>query len=118
MTFDDRRQVYRLIEKKRKTRVIGYFTGDRPNLETVIAGDVVNIFVDLLEEIGICQKISLFLYTNGGQTMAAWRLVNLLRSYCDDLEVIIPFKALSAGTLISLGHLEKPLPPTRVDLIR
>jgi len=34
---------------------------------------------------------------------AAWRLVNLIRTFCDELEVLIPLKALSAGTLISLG---------------
>jgi hypothetical protein len=63
----------------------------------------VNIFVELLDEIGPTKKISLILHTNGGQTSAAWRIVNLIRTFCDELEVIIPLKAMSAGTLISLG---------------
>lgn len=29
--------------------------------------------------------------------------MNLIRIFCDELEVLIPFKALSAGTLISIG---------------
>jgi hypothetical protein len=72
-------------------------------METMIARDVVNPFVDLLDEMGPTPKISLILDTNGGQTSAAWRLVNLLRSFSDDLEVLVPSKALSAGTLICLG---------------
>jgi hypothetical protein len=43
------------------------------------------------------------LHTNGGNTAAAWRLVNLIKTFCDELEVLIPYKAMSAGTLISLG---------------
>jgi hypothetical protein len=43
------------------------------------------------------------LYTRGGQTLAAWSIANLIHQYCDEFEVIIPSKAHSAGTLISLG---------------
>jgi hypothetical protein len=57
----------------------------------------------MLDHIGPTKKISLLLHTNGGQTSAAWRLVNLVRTFADELEALIPLKALSAGTLISLG---------------
>jgi len=59
--------------------------------------------VNLLDDIGPTKKISLILHSNGGQTLAAWRLVNLIQTFCDELEVLIPLKALSAGTLISIG---------------
>ena len=72
-------------------------------METVIAQDCIDPFVDLLEPIGPTERISLILHTNGGQTLAAWRIVNLIRMFCDELEVMIPSKALSAGTLISMG---------------
>ena len=72
-------------------------------METQVAPDCVNLFVELLDDIGPTERISLILHTNGGQTAAAWRLVNLIRTFCDDLEIIIPLKALSAGTLMSLG---------------
>jgi Serine dehydrogenase proteinase len=62
-----------------------------------------SLFFDLLDKIGPTKRISLLLHTNGGQTSAAWRLINLIRTFCDELEVLIPLKALSAGTLISLG---------------
>lgn len=35
--------------------------------------------------------------------MAAWNLVNMLRMFCDELEIIVPNKARSAGTLMCLG---------------
>ncbi len=52
---------------------------------------------------GPVRRISLILHTLGGHTLAAWRLVNLIRMFCDELEVIVPSKALSAGTLICIG---------------
>jgi predicted transcriptional regulator len=77
--------------------------GERLNLQTQIAPDAVRPFVSLLDEIGPTQKLTLLLDTNGGSTSAAWRLINLIRSFCDELEVIVPMKAMSAGTLMSLG---------------
>lgn len=91
------------IEKERKSKAILYVTGDRPGMETQIGQDVIDIFVDHLDAMWPAQKISLVLHTNGGDAAAAWRLINLLRTFCDDLEVIVISKALSAGTLISLG---------------
>lgn len=101
--FDVRLPIFKAIEKERKSKAILYVTGDRPGMETQISPEVVDLFVDHLDELWPAKKISLILYTSGGSTAAAWRLVNLLRTFCDDLEVIVPFKALSAGTLISLG---------------
>ncbi len=103
MDHATRNKIYQQIEAQRQTRVITFVTGDRPGMETQIAPNSVNIFVDLLDDIGPTTKISLILHTNGGQTSAAWQIVNLLRTFCDELEVIIPLKAMSAGTLISLG---------------
>jgi hypothetical protein len=35
--------------------------------------------------------------------MAAWNLVNMIRMFCDELEIIVPARARSAGTLMCLG---------------
>lgn len=101
--FNSRKALYETIEQARGSRVIAYVTGDRPGMETRVSPEVVDLMVDHLDEIWPAKKISLILHTNGGDTAAAWRLVNLLRTFCDDLEVIVPSKALSAGTLICLG---------------
>ena len=72
-------------------------------MQTVIAQDCVEPFVDLLEQVGVTERVSLILHTDGGQTLVAWRLVNLLKMFCDELEVVVPSKALSAGTLMAIG---------------
>lgn len=103
MNFDRRKPLYERIEQERSTKVISYVTGDRIGAETQIGADCIDIFVDALDAIGPTKRISLLLHTNGGNTAAAWRLVNLLKTFCDEFEVLIPYKAMSAGTLISLG---------------
>lgn len=95
--------IYKEIEKLRKSKVIAYVTGDRKNMETQIATDVVDIFGKHLESIGKTNKITLILYTLGGDTMATWNIVNLIREYCDELEIIVPRKARSSGTIMCLG---------------
>ena len=103
MNYPNRLKLYQQIEQDRDTKVLAFITSDRQGMETVIAQDCIDPFVDLLEKIGPTKRMSLLLHTNGGHTLAAWRLVNLIRIFCDELEVLIPFKALSAGTLISIG---------------
>jgi hypothetical protein len=103
MPYRTRKALYKKIEAMRSSKVVAYITSDRQGMETVIANDCIDLFVDLLDKIGPTRKISLLLHTNGGQTLAGWRIVNLLRTFCDELEVLIPMKALSAGTLIAIG---------------
>lgn len=98
-----RTELLRQIEEGRGSKVVLYATGDRRGLETRIGQDVIDLFVDHLDEIGPVPKISLVLYTSGGSTSAAWNLVNLIRMFCDDFEVIAPGKCMSAGTIICLG---------------
>jgi len=99
----ERVELLKRIEERRESKVILYVTGDRPGLETQIHQEVYDYFVNILDSIGVVSKISLVLYTRGGNTLAAWSIVNLIRQFCDDFEVIIPNKAQSAGTLISIG---------------
>jgi len=101
--FKERIDLYKEIEKRRNSKLFVYVTGDRPGLETQIHPEILDYFIEHLDRIGKEKKITLFLYTRGGNTLAAWSLVNLIRQFCDEFEVIIPAKAHSAGTLISLG---------------
>ena len=103
MRYSDRLELYRQIEQERESAVLTYITSDRLGMETAISSDVIDPFVDLLDVIGPVNRISLILHTSGGQTLAAWRLINLIRMFCDELEVFVPSKALSAGTLMSIG---------------
>ena len=101
--YKDRLAFYKRIEKERNSKVIAYVTGDRRGMETQIASDVPDVILEHLDEIGKVHRISLILYTLGGDTLAAWNIVNLIREFCDELEVIVPNKCRSAGTLMALG---------------
>lgn len=99
----DRIENYKKLEELRDSKLIVYCTSDRQNAETNIAADILAPFANHLDKIGDTKKISLFLYSNGGSTLAGWSLVNLIRSFCKDFEVIVPFRCQSTATLISLG---------------
>ena len=101
--YADRRSLYRELEEAREAKVVAYVTGDRQGIETGIGHEVADLLVDHLDVIGTTSRISLYLYTRGGDTLAAWSIANLLRTFCDDFEVVVPAKAHSAGTLISLA---------------
>jgi hypothetical protein len=92
------------IEKDRDSRIITYITSDRQGpVNARVAMDIIPIFSEQLRKIGKTNKIDLFLYTSGGDTMVPWRLVSMIREYCENFSVIIPYKAHSAGTMIALG---------------
>jgi len=91
------------IQAKRNSRLVVYITGDRRGLETKIATDVFPMLHRHLVQIKSHDKIDLFLYSTGGITIAGFALVNLFREFCNEFNVIVPFKALSCATLITLG---------------
>lgn len=100
----DRKQLITKIEELRKSRVITYLTSDRQGpINARIAGDIIPIISRQLRTIGKTPNIDLFLYSTGGDTMVPWRLVSMIREYCDKFSVLIPYKAHSAATMISLG---------------
>ena len=101
--YQERIELYEELEAELGSRILVYVTSDRPNMGAQIAPDVIDYFIDHLDKIGPCKKISLFLYTRVGDTSAARNIVNLLRMYGDELQVIVPHKAHSSGTIISLG---------------
>ena len=101
--YTERIELYKKLEEKLNSKLLVYITSDRRGFEASIAQDVIDIFINQLDSIGVTERISLYLYTRGGDTAAAWNIINLLRQYCDHLQVVIPHKAHSAGTLISIG---------------
>lgn len=103
MSFLERKTLYQQLETRRQSRVLVYVTGDRKGWETQIHEEVLDLFINHLDKFGKVPKITLFLYSRGGVTLAAWSLVNLIRQFCHEFEVIVPAKAHSAATLICLG---------------
>lgn len=106
--YSARKTLYEKLEKERLSKIIVYITGDRPGLEAQIAPDVLDLFTHHLDSFldksgNIPNKISLWLYSRGGVTLAGWGIANLLRQFCRELEVIVFSKAHSTATLICLG---------------
>ncbi len=92
------------IEKLRNSKVITYLTSDRQGpVSARVAMDVVPVISKQLRAIGKVDKIDFFLYSTGGDTMVPWRLVSMIREYCDKFSVLVPYKAHSAATMIALG---------------
>ena len=87
------------LEKERKNPAIVYWT---TALAKLSVGAEIPLY-DQLKALGPQSTIDLVLFTNGGDTEAPWRLVSILREFCDTLAVLIPHRALSAGTVLSLG---------------
>ncbi|MHA1253334.1 MAG: SDH family Clp fold serine proteinase [Candidatus Helarchaeota archaeon] len=104
MSRQDRFKILKELEEKRESKIIVYITGDRRHLETRIGDDVIPIFQDILINSNLNRKkIELLLYSRGGDGSTSISLVSLIREYCDEFNVIIPWRAHSAATLIALG---------------
>ncbi|MCI4332609.1 MAG: hypothetical protein L3K01_02595 [Thermoplasmata archaeon] len=103
--FVDRAAIIREIEKVRDSRLVSYITlTDRGNAPMfMVADDAIRPLDHLLDKIGHTPTLDFFLYTRGGSMMAAYAIVKMLRDRCDTLNVIVPFRAHSAGTQIALG---------------
>jgi hypothetical protein len=106
MNITERSKLLSNIAAKRNSTIISYIGGDRQNVSIRVAPDIIPIFYKILEKLGPSPKIDLFLYTKGGDVLTALRLIQLIYEFTDNFSVIIPYKAYSAGTLITLGASE------------
>lgn len=103
MSREKRLELIRSIEKERNSKLLCYITSDRRNLEARVAKDALPFLYEHLRKFGHIEKIDLLIYTNGGDTLAGFGIVNKIREFCNIFNVLVPFKALSCGTLICLG---------------
>lgn len=100
----DKNQLIQQIEGLRGSRVITYLTSDRQGpINARVAMDIIPVISKQLQTIRKTESIDLFLYSTGGDTMVPWRLVSMIREYCDKFSVLVPYKAHSAATMIALG---------------
>jgi ATP-dependent protease ClpP protease subunit len=94
------------IQESRKSKVITFVTGDRQPFNVIgaaIAEDAVRPLYEHLISLGKTEKIDLYLYSRGGDVSVPWRIVSMFREFCDEFSILVPYKAHSAATLISLG---------------
>jgi hypothetical protein len=106
MPKESRLKLIKELQNVRSSKVIIYCLGDRTPPQifgTQIALDVIPLLVNIFKKEGTSKKITLLIHSTGGNLDTPWPLVNLIREHTKYFEVIIPRRALSAATLISLG---------------
>jgi Serine dehydrogenase proteinase len=100
---ENRRALITELEHLRGSRVVCYVLSDRPGATAQIADDAVRPLYDHLRAIGRCEKLDLFLYSIGGLTDVPWRIVSMIRESAKTFDVLVPYRAMSAATMIALG---------------
>lgn len=111
MPYNDRKKLIQDIEELRGGRtLISLCNFDRssipdglPGLSTNFAADLKESLYRILKESPTDNGIDLFLYTRGGDTNSVWPIVSLLREFDPDFEILVPFRAHSAGTMLALS---------------
>lgn len=104
MSFETRREIYKQIERLRGFPLITYVTSLRQNASGQIAPDVIGELIRQLRDVpSSVTEVDLLVVSNGGDPIVAWRLVNLLRERFERFNVLLPYTAYSAATLLALG---------------
>ena len=93
------------IEDLRGSKVICYLTSLRIGVAANMADDAVRVFYEhlLLLPARPIDKLDILIVSNGGSGTVPWRLTALLREFTKSFNVLIPYRAYSAATLLALG---------------
>ena len=81
--------------------VVVYCVSDHPSKPLEV--NDVPILYECLRTLGTTEQLDFVFYCTGGYVNAARRIALLLHNYTNHLRVLVPYKALSAGTLLCLG---------------
>src|SRR5512143_3915532 len=102
MALIERAQYIKEIESLRGSSLICYLTSLRPNLPSQMADDAVRVMFDHLLRLPSrpVPKLDVFICSNGGSGTVPWRLVSLLREYSKSFNVLIPYRAYRAATIL------------------
>jgi Serine dehydrogenase proteinase len=103
MQLNDRIQKYKAIEEIRERPLIVYATSTRPGVGAQMAGDAVREFIDQLDKIENKRTVDILIHSTGGDALAAWKLMSMLREKFQGVAVLVPFMAFSAATIFALG---------------
>lgn len=104
MNFATRVKLYKELQEKRKNYLIVYVTSGRPGATGAMAADVITELVDQLQALPAeTKEIDLLIESGGGDPLVSWRAIALLRSRVEKLNILVPFNAFSAATLLALG---------------
>jgi hypothetical protein len=103
MSRDHRKHLIELLEIECASRVLTYVTSDRQPASAQIGEDALRPIFDVLATIGHADKLDLFIYSRGGALEVPWRIASALREASNGWDILVPFRANSAATLLALG---------------
>lgn len=111
MELAERQKRYQAIEDYRKRPLIVYATSTRTvatpqglGVGGQMSGDTVREFIDQADAVPAGTKmVDVLIHSTGGDALAAWKLMSLLRERFEQVAVLVPFMAFSAATLFALG---------------
>ncbi|HEV8232756.1 MAG TPA: hypothetical protein VGQ75_10455 [Thermoanaerobaculia bacterium] len=104
MELAERVRRYAAIESRRDRPLIIYATTTRPGLSAIMAGDAVRELIGQIDPIPRgSTAVDVLIHSTGGDALAAWKLMSVLRERFAKIGVLVPFMAFSAATLFALG---------------
>ena len=98
-SVEQRNTLLTTIEKMRDSTVLAYILHDN----AMVADDALPQLYDKLQAVGKQERIDLLLNARNGIIEVSWRVLNLVREYCDHLGVIVGSRVQGAASLIALG---------------
>jgi hypothetical protein len=91
------------IAAERKASMLSLVFVDFLPVSPMLAGDVALQMEPIIAEMGKVNKLALVLRSTGGVAEIPWRIVSVLRCFCEELEVIVPRSAMSGATHIAIA---------------
>lgn len=90
-----------IVENRQKDLLVLYYPED----SEIRVEDIGNIYDELRRGFGssIVEDMDVLLHTNGGDPVTAYRIIQLIRDFTNNVSILVPHHAYSAGTLICLG---------------
>ena len=105
MEAEERVCLIERLEQLRDSKVLVYFS------YTPLDDNILIPLYKQLKKIGHTQKIDLVLHSYGGAVDTPYKVVTLIREFCEEFAVIVPFVAKSAASMLVLGADEVVMGP-------
>ncbi|MHB8075180.1 SDH family Clp fold serine proteinase [Desulfosporosinus fructosivorans] len=105
MKPEERVNLIERLEQLRNSKVLVYFS------YTPLDDTILVPLYKQLKDIGHTKKIDLILHSYGGAVDTPYKVVTLIREFCEEFSVIVPFVAKSAASMLVLGADEVVMGP-------
>lgn len=104
MSSIERNQIFEKIKTIRNNPVIAYVTSVRNGQSWSIGNDAITSIIAAIQSIPEeFKELDFIIISNGGDPIAAQRLISFLRERFNKITVMLPYVAYSAATILALG---------------